>query len=95
MGDVSLSSTARISEDAVFRELEGEAVVLNLAQGTYFGLDEVGTRIWQLIERFGRLDAVRDALLQEFDVDPSTAERDLLDLVSRLAAHGLVDVEVG
>ena len=93
MGDVSLSSTARISDDTVFRELEGEAVLLNLALGTYYGLDEVGTRIWQLIQRFGRLDVVRDALIQEFDVEPPTAERDLLDLVAQLAAQGLVELE--
>lgn len=93
MGDVSLSSTARISDDTVFRELEGEAVVLNLARGTYYGLDEVGTRIWQLIQRFGRLDAVRDALIEEYEVEPSTAERDLLDLVAHLATQGLVELE--
>jgi hypothetical protein len=93
MGDLSLSSTARVSDDAVFRELEGEAVVLNLAQGTYYGLDEVGTRIWQLIQRFGRLDVVRDSLIEEYDVEPSTAERDLLDLVGQLAARGLVELE--
>ena len=93
MGDVSLSSTARVSDDTVFRELEGEAVVLNLALGTYYGLDEVGTRIWQLIQRFGRLDAVLDALIAEYEVESSTAERDLLDLVAHLAAQGLVELE--
>ena len=93
MGDVSLSSTARVSDDAVFRELDGEAVVLNLARGTYYGLDGVGTRMWQLIERFGRLETVRDALLEEFDVAPDAVARDLLDLVGQLASHGLVEIE--
>jgi hypothetical protein len=93
MPDVSLSSTARINDDAVFRELDGESIVLNLQTGTYFGLDEVGTRVWQLIDRYGALFVVRDALVAEFEVDADTAGRDLMDLVSDLAERGLVDVE--
>jgi len=93
MVDVSLTSTARISDDVVFRELEGEAVLLNMQSGTYFGLDAMGTRIWQLIERHGTLSAVRDELVQEFDVEADAATRDLLDLVGQLAARGLVEIE--
>ncbi len=92
MADVTLASTARISDDVVFRELEGEAVLLNLQSGTYFGLDPVGTRIWQLIEQHGALGAVRDAMLEEFDVDSDAAAHDLLDLVRALAARGLVEI---
>ena len=90
--DVTLASTARISVDVVFRELEGEAVLLNLESGTYFGLDSVGTRIWQLIEQHGRLASVHDELVREFDVDADAASRDLLDLVGQLADRGLVEV---
>ena len=93
MPDVSLSSTARINDDAVFRELDGESIVLNLQTGTYFGLDEVGTRVWQLIEQYGALHAVRDALVAEFEVEPETAGRDLAQLVSDLADRGLVDLD--
>ncbi len=93
MADVSLTSTARISDDVVFRELEGEAVLLNMQSGTYFGLDAVGTRIWQLIEQYGTLSSVRDEIVREFDVDRDAASRDLLDLVGELAARGLVEVE--
>lgn len=91
--DVTLASTARISDGAVFRELEGESVILNLQTGTYFGLDPVGTRVWQLIERFGHLTAVRDALLEEFEAGADEVSRDLLHLVAELRARGLVDVE--
>lgn len=93
MPEVSLSSTARISDDAVFRELDGEAVVLNLQSGTYFGLDPVGTRIWQLIEQYGLLSAVRDALLEEFEVEAEAATRDLTSLVTELADRGLVEID--
>lgn len=93
MPRVSLTRTVRTSDDAVFRDLDGEGVVLNLSTGVYFGLNEVGTRIWQLIEQLGALGAVRDSLVREYDVEPEVAVRDLLDLVTQLADRGLVTVE--
>lgn len=91
--DVSLTSKARLSDDVVFRELDGEAVLLDLQSGTYFGLDAVGTRIWQLIAEYGTLAAVFDRVVREFDVEREAARADLLELVSQLTARGLVEIE--
>ena len=93
MSNASLSARVRISEDAVFRELDGESVILNLATGVYFGLDDVGTRVWQLIEQHGQLLAVRDAMTREFDVDADLAARDLVDLVGQMVARGLLEIQ--
>jgi hypothetical protein len=93
MADVSLTNIVRISDDVVFRELDGEAVLLNLETGTYFGLDEVGSRIWQFIEQYGSLSTVLDEIVREFDVDRPVAERDLIDLVGQLVSRGLVETE--
>jgi hypothetical protein len=93
MTDVSLTSTARVSDDVVFRELDGEAVLLDLETGTYFGLDSVGTRIWQLIGDSGTLATILDRIVAEYEVERSTARTDLLDLVQALADRGLVEIE--
>jgi hypothetical protein len=90
VADLSLSSSLKVSEDVVFRELDGEGVILNLASGIYFGLDETGTRMWHLIDQHGHLGAVLAALCSEYDASPATIERDLLDLVSELAEKGLL-----
>jgi hypothetical protein len=90
---VTLDSRVTISEDAVFRELEGEAVMVHLDSGMYFGLDPVGTRLWQLIDAHGRLQPAFDAALEEFDVEPARLKADLLQLVSDLARHRLVVVQ--
>jgi Coenzyme PQQ synthesis protein D (PqqD) len=89
---LSRASTARIREDAVFRKLEGEAVILNLATGTYYGLDAVGTRIWELVQEQGRVDAVIEALLREYEVEPTRCEQDLLGLLHKLYAKGLIEI---
>jgi len=49
----SLDRSVCVGKDVVFRELDGEAVILNLETGTYFGLDTVGTRIWQFCQDHG------------------------------------------
>ena len=92
MASISLESSFVLSKDAVFRELDGEAVILDLNAGTYFGLNGVGTRIWQLIERHGRLGAVLDDLCREYDAPPDVLEQDLLALVARLEEARLGEV---
>ena len=93
MTAISLSSTVRISDDAVFREIDGEAVVLNLESGIYYGLNAVGTRAWQLIEQFGTLEPVCAAIVDEFEVDRDQAAHDLTALVADLHARKLVEVQ--
>ncbi len=73
-------------------ELAGEQVILSLKNGVYYGLDPVGTFIWNLIQGPTRVFEVRDALLEQYDVDPDRCERDLLSLLQDLAAQGLVEV---
>jgi hypothetical protein len=94
MPSISLESSFVLSKDAIFRDLNGEAVVLDLASGAYFGLNQVGTRIWQLIEQDGRLQNVLARLVEEYEAAPQQLERDLLDLVSRLAQAGLGAVKL-
>ena len=83
-------STLAISEGVAFRELDGEAVILSLDSGTYFGLDRLGTRIWRLIEEHGCLSEVSRSLLDEYDVSPSILEADVSRLVSTLVEKGLL-----
>jgi hypothetical protein len=86
---VRLDCKVAASDDAVFRELDGQSVLLNLATGMYFGLDAVGTHVWQLASGDGSLRAISRALAEEYDADPATIERDLLALAQSLVDKGL------
>ena len=94
MESPSLADTFVLSKDAICRELDGEAVILDLSAGTYFGLNAVGTRMWQLIDRHGHLGVVFDELRREYDVAPDVLEQDLLSLVARLAESRLGAVKL-
>ena len=90
---MQLTDTVILSEDVVAREVAGETVLLNLASGTYFGLNEVGGRIWQwLDEQEGcSLDDISARLVKEFEVSQDDAQRDVLTLTAELAEHGLLE----
>jgi hypothetical protein len=87
---VTLETRVSLGEDVVSRELDGEAVILNLESGTYFGLDPVGTRIWSLLQKNGTLREVFETLQREYEVAPNRLEQDLLRLVGELYAKGLL-----
>ena len=89
----TLSSTIKIPEDTLFRDLDGEAVILNTETGRYYGLDEVGTRIWTLLAEHGRVEPVYRALLEEYEVAEERLQQDLLDLIDKLASEGLLHVD--
>ena len=86
----ALDAAFRIPDEVIFRELDGEAVVLNLDTGIYFGLDAVGTRIWQLLVERKPLKAVLDSLIDEYEAPPDRLQRDLLAFVERLDDKGLL-----
>lgn len=90
---VTLTDTVSVSSEVLVQEVGGEAVLLDLASEQYFGLDAVGTRIWELLAETPRLQDVATHLCTEFDATSATIEQDLLALVSQLADAGLVKVQ--
>ena len=91
--DISLNTRIVVSPEVLMQEISGESVLLDLKSESYFGLDEVGTRIWRLVERDGHLKAVHSALQAEYDVDAARLEYDLKELMGRLVDAGLVAVQ--
>ena len=79
--------------DVLFKDVGGEAVVLNLETGKYYGLDEVGARMWTLLNEKKQVKEVYQALVKEFEVSTDQLEHDLLSLVNQLANNGLLQVD--
>lgn len=68
-----------------------ELVMLDPEAGRYFGLDPVGRRIWELLERPTTVSALCSALMTDFAVDAETCQGDVLRLLEQLAAAELLD----
>lgn len=91
-GTISGRSMVVAAKAQISADLADEVVILDLESGVYYGLDAVGTRIWSLIQEPRFVNDIRDALLEEYEVDPDCCEHDLLALLNDLADHGLVEV---
>jgi hypothetical protein len=76
----------------IARQVGDETVLLDLASGTYFGLDPVGARIWQLIETGKSLREVCDQMVEEYDVARQVLEQDTLALARDLVEKKLISV---
>lgn len=90
--EVSLGDSLLAAEQVLFRQLDQEAVLLNLKSGTYFGLNDVGARMWALIVSGQSLSHIVEALEAEYDGGRAEIERDLLELARQLVAKGLASV---
>jgi len=90
---ISAASIVTAVDDHISCDLAGEAAILNFSSGLYYGLDEVGARVWKLISEPKSVIAIRDSIVEEYDVDPDRCERDLIALLTELADKGLVKVD--
>lgn len=87
---ITLESIVVRSPEVLFQNLDGEAVLLDLASESYFGLNPVGTRIWELLDGDRRLRDALEVLSAEYEVERTRLEGDLLALIDQLAGAGLV-----
>jgi len=92
---ISKHSVVSVVDDLVSADLDGEAVILNLKSGIYYGLDDVGARVWSLIQKPSSVSDIRDVILEEYEVEPDRCERDVLSLLQALAVQGLLKIQDG
>ena len=92
---LSPATTIRRAPDVVSRVVAGEAVIVDLRSGLYYGLDPVGTRAWELVEEAGTYGSIVRAMLEEFDVEGERLEADLDRLFGELSERQLVTLGDG
>lgn len=89
---LTLTSRIRKSDDQVSCDLNGEVAILNLKTALYFGLDPVGAVVWNALEEPASATELADAIMARFDVGQDQCRSDLLDLLNRMHAAGLIEV---
>jgi Coenzyme PQQ synthesis protein D (PqqD) len=81
-----------VPENVLVRELSGEAVLLNLDNEMYFGLDEVGYRMWKALTTTESVGAAYEQLLSEYEVEPEQLRESLDALIGQFTEHGLLQL---
>jgi Coenzyme PQQ synthesis protein D (PqqD) len=88
---MNLTDRITITAHVKARQIGDDTVILDLATGTYFGLDAVGARMWQLMEEGKTLSEICDVMGLEYEVSRSELEGDLISLVEELLVRNLVE----
>jgi hypothetical protein len=88
----TFTNRAHVPKHVLVRVLDRESVLLNLETERYFGLDETGTRMWQVATAAANLEAAYQGLLEEFDVAPELLQNNLSELLDKLVEHGLLEM---
>ena len=87
---ISFPKTVDLNPEVLFQELDTQTILLNISNEQYFGLDEIGSRLWQLFSKNNNADDVLAQMLVEFDVDQVRLSNDLTLFIQELSEAGLI-----
>lgn len=90
---MDMKSVVVANKQQVSGDLGEEAVILNLEDGVYYGVNSVGSRIWSEIQQPRTLQQLLGTLTDEFEVDPDTCLNDIRTFLQQLADKGLVQIQ--
>ena len=90
---VSLAARVVVPRDVLVRFRDRESVLLNLDTERYFGLDETGTRMWQVATAAPSVETALQQLLEEYDAEPIVLQSNLTELLGRLVENGLLSLQ--
>lgn len=91
---VSFAARVIVLSDVLISQIAGESVILNTKSERYFGLDEMGTSMWQVLTSSNSIQVAYERLLAEYDVEADRLREDLSSLVQKLFENGLIEVTV-
>jgi Coenzyme PQQ synthesis protein D (PqqD) len=89
---LSLQTMVIVSSHQVSCPLGDEAAILNLKNSVYYGMNPVGATVWNLLKQAKTVAEIRDAIIEEYEVEPKRCEQDLFTLLEEMRSEGLIEV---
>lgn len=90
MGTIEPSAIIRRNKEVLSGKIDEEVVMMSVEKGNYYSLDLVASRVWELLEEPTTLRALCDQLLEEYEVDRETCERDVLEFLDKLRDQEII-----
>jgi hypothetical protein len=88
--EIDLNLIIKRNPDMDASDLDGEIVMMNLEKGQYYMMNEVGSRIWELISEPKTVKTIINALVKEFQVETEECERDVLEFLKKLKYSNII-----
>jgi len=89
---VDLNTRVARSEEVLTSEVDGEVVMMSIEEGTYSGLDGIGSEIWRLLGSPLKVSDICDAMMARYDVERDVCEKDVLAFLNDLASDNTIRV---
>jgi len=89
---LSLQTTVMAAAHQVSCPLGDESAILNMKSSVYYGMNPVGSTVWNLLKQPKTVAEIRDAILGEYEVEAERCERDLITLLEQLRSEGLIEI---
>lgn len=90
---ISRDTTVVATPEQVSSDLAGESVILNLKTGMYFGLNEVGASVWNLLQQPRSVNDICTQILDQYEVESEQCEQDVLTLLNELVESELIEIK--
>ena len=85
-------SRIKVAQHQASCDLAGETAIVNFKNGVYYGLDPVGTQVWNRLGRITTFGELCDSLIADYDVEKSRLEADIRSFLGELAEQGLIEI---
>lgn len=93
MSEQILPKKIKISENVLFQEIDNEYVLLNMRTELYFGLNDIGAKVWQIISQEGTTDTLIEKIMADYEVSADTLKADISELLNELSNEQLISIE--
>ena len=92
-GELTKDSIIKQTDEIISSDIEGETVMMSIENGEYYGLDSIGSHIWELIKTPIKVSDLIDVLHEKYDVDLDTCQSDVLKFLNELNGDKILVVE--
>ena len=89
---ITLDTYIKRNNEVFASQIDDEVVMMNIQSGKYYGMDTIGSRIWELINEKIQVQQVIDQLIEEYDVSAEQCQNDVLEFLDELNQNKLVEV---
>jgi len=80
------------SSEIVHTDMDGEVVMMSIEQGEYYGIDQIGSHIWNMLEEESSIEALCSRLCQRYDVDAKQCQQDVIRFLEKMLEHKIIEV---
>lgn len=93
--NIDIEATVVRNQEIIFSDMDDETVMMSIDKGEYYGVNPVGRRIWELLEKQVTVSTICDTLCQEYNVEPEQCSRDILVFLEQLFEKDIIEVVDG